>query len=43
MGCGRVGIAAAVALSQEGYELRILDTDVSAFDLLPKDCWKRGT
>ena len=42
MGCGRVGISAAAALSQEGYELRILDTDVSAFDLLPQGLLEEG-
>ena len=35
MGCGRLGVSIATALSDEGYTLKVLDVDIAAFDLLP--------
>ena len=42
MGCGRMGVSAAAALVQEGYELRVMDIDVSAFALLPQGLVEEG-
>lgn len=37
MGCGRVGAALAVELSNDGHDVLVLDTDKSAFRFLPDD------
>ena len=42
MGCGRLGVSIATALSEEAYDLRILDTDVAAFELLPPGMIEEG-
>ena len=34
MGCGRVGLSVATALSEEGCSLYIMDTDPAAFELI---------
>ena len=35
MGCGRIGLSIATALSEQGHTVHILDLSPSAFDLLP--------
>jgi len=35
VGCGRTGSSLAAALSKQGYTVRILDLDSTAFELLP--------
>ena len=42
MGCGRLGVSIATALSEEGYDLRILDTDIASFDLFPPGMIEEG-
>lgn len=42
MGCGRLGVSIATALSEEGYGLSILDTDIAAFDLFPPGMIEEG-
>ena len=42
VGCGRTGADIAVALSEAGYLALILDTAISAFDLLPSGLIEEG-
>ena len=42
MGCGRLGVSVAVALSDGGYDVRMLDTDIRAFDRLPQGLIEGG-
>ena len=42
MGCGRLGVSIATGLSEEGYAVRILDLDISAFDLFPPGMIEEG-
>ena len=42
VGCGRTGADIAVALSEAGYLALILDTEMSAFDILPSGLIEDG-
>ena len=42
VGCGRTGADIAVSLSESGYIVLILDTDISAFDILPSGLIQEG-
>ncbi len=42
VGCGKTGADIAVALSEAGYLALILDTAISAFDLLPPGLIEEG-
>ncbi|HHZ61546.1 MAG TPA: TrkA family potassium uptake protein [Dehalococcoidia bacterium] len=42
VGCGRTGADIAVALSEAGYLALILDTEISAFDILPSGLIEDG-